>query len=86
MYERQARLTGCHRVLRFHDIRSVDAYRAASRELLSDPPSVPCADPPPRQRKPPRRYGRALAGGAVTWNVAGVTGTPTVRLLAAKRG
>jgi hypothetical protein len=35
MHDRLSRLAGCHRVLRFHDIRSVDAYCAASRELLA---------------------------------------------------
>jgi hypothetical protein len=86
MHDCLARLAGCHRVLRFHDIRSVDAYRAASRDQIAQThhpyraliyrlvseghPDVMAALSPPV---------------GVTWQVAGLTGDPTVGLLSAKR-
>jgi hypothetical protein len=84
MYDRLARLAGCHRVLRFHDNRSVDAYRTASREQLHHSYRALIYRLVSKGR--PDHMVALWPAGVVTWHVAGLTGDPTVRLLSAKRG
>src|SRR4051812_37174319 len=79
-------LAGCHGVLRHFRIDSPAAYRSASREQLAQ---LHKFGPTIRRlvdRGNPDVMAALWPPGDITWMVAMITGSPTVRLLSAKRG
>jgi len=86
-HDRLSQLGACHGHLRYHGLVSLDVYRTASREQL--------AQLNPTFRAMIRRLVDAGNEDALlalwppkdlTWQVAGLTYDPTVRLLAVNRG
>ena len=79
-------LAGCHGVLRHHGIASLAAYRSMSGEQLA---CLHRFRPTIRrlvERGDPDVMAALWPPGDITWMVAMVTGSPTVRLLSVKQG
>jgi len=79
-------LAGCHGVLRHHGIDSLEAYRLAPREHLAQLHKFGPTIRRLGDRGDPDVMSALWPPGDITWMVAIITGSPTVRLLSVKRG